>query len=442
MISGAMFKDAVRHGEDRSLGEHYFITTALAKDFEALERRGTEIEGALDAIFQPYRILAGDQAVLVLYKDARLVYTNQEPIMLDKSFVEAPDDGNRLLSLHKTDGRSNVIVSGRLPAPYQYYTLVYVYDMTDTVAAWTRTKNMLFLIGFFLSCLLAVGLLFLLNRLFKPLTQISHISREIAAGAYETRLPDNGKDELSEMARSFNNMAEEIQRQMTELKVVADRKQQFVDNFAHELHTPLTAIYGYAEYLQKAALTEDDRLTALDYIMSESRRLQALANQLLFLANLKHEAIAWEPQNVSDLFKYVKQTLHKRAIEQKVELHFQSKVKAIQGDAHLLKSLMINLVDNAIKACETGGEVTMLAHIEEGKKTIIIQDNGKGMPPEIHKRVTEPFYRAEKSRNRRDGGTGLGLAISKQIAKHHHAKLEFVSQPSEGTTVKIIFTKS
>ncbi|MGR6109237.1 HAMP domain-containing protein, partial [Staphylococcus aureus] len=130
---------------------------------------------------------------------------------------------------------------------YDSYTMVYLYDATDAITAWKHMKNVLFFAGFILSCLLALGLMLLLNRIFKPLSQISQTSRNIAAGAYETRLPVSGRDELSEMAQSFNHMAYEIQRQMTELIDAADKKQQFIDNFAHELRTPLTAIYGYAE---------------------------------------------------------------------------------------------------------------------------------------------------------------------------------------------------
>ncbi len=436
-----MFKDTVHNAEKRSLDEHYFITSALIKDFTALENRGIEIEGSIGSLFQPYSIFSGDKKVkLMLYKGDELLYSNQQSIVLQRSFLEPPQDGDRVVSMRKAEGYTYMIVSGKLPVPYDQYTMIYVYDMTNAMTTWSKTKNMLFFVGFILSCLLALGLLLLLNRIFQPLTQISKMSRKIAAGAYETRLPVNGRDELSEMAQSFNFMAEEIQRQMTELINGAERKQQFIDNFAHELHTPLTAIYGYAEYLQKAALTEDDRLSAVEYIMAESLRLKALANQLLDLANLKNDHIAWEAQNVAELFQFVRKTLHQKIIDKKMNLQFYSEIDIIYGDAHLLKSLFINLVDNAIKACKTEGKITVRATVEAGQKIVSIEDNGKGMPPEILQQITEPFYRAEKSRNRREGGTGLGLAISKQIALHHHAKLEFTSQPDLGTTVKIIFT--
>ncbi|MGF9710934.1 ATP-binding protein [Paenibacillus naphthalenovorans] len=443
IICVTTFKDTVHRAEERSLREHYFITSALTKDFHAVESRGIDIRSSLDSLLQPYRYLSGDKKVyLALYKGHQLVYSNRQEIVLQSRFMEPPEDGNRLASIQKSDDSTYVIVSGKLPAPYEVYTMVYLYDASDAITAWEQMKNMLFFAGLILSGLHASGLLFILNRIFKPLLQISQTSRKIAAGAYETRLPVSGHDELSEMAQSFNHMAEEIQRQMTELITAAEKKQQFIDNFAHELRTPLTAIYGYAEYMQKAALTEDDRLSAISYIMSESRRLQIMANQLLELANLKNDQIAWEAQNVSALFQSVKQTLHNKLTEKEIQMEFLCEMDVLWGDACLLESLFINLIDNAIKACGTGGHIIVRAVVEAGKKTVYIQDNGKGMTSEVLRHITEPFYRAENSRNRRDGGTGLGLAICKQIVLRHGAELEFTSQPGEGTTAKIIFTTS
>lgn len=444
MISYIMFKDTVRHAEERSLSEHYIITSAIVKDFHAIESRGIHIEESIDFLLQPYSYFSGDKKVrLALYKDDRLVYSNRKKIIWQSDLFKPPEDGSRLVSFQESDDdRTYVIVSGKLPTPYDVYTMVYLYDTTDAITAWEKMKNMLFLVGLILSILLALGLLLLLNRIFKPLSQISQTSRNIAAGAYETRLPVSGNDELSEMAQSFNYMAEEIHRQMKELITAAEKKQQFIDNFAHELHTPLTAIYGYAEYLQKAALTEDDRLSAISYIMSESRRMQALANQLLDLANLKNDHISWEAQNVTDLFKSVKQTLHNKMMEKEIQIEFYSEIDVIWGDAHLLRSLFVNLVDNAIKACATGGHIIIRAVIEAEKKIVCIQDNGKGMSPEITQHITEPFYRVEKARNRKDGGTGLGLSICKQIVLRHNAELKFISHPGKGTTAKITFTTS
>ena len=441
IVSVAMFRDTVNSAEDRSLGEHYFIVSALIKDLQAVESRGTVIDGSLSSLLQPYSYLSGDnKAGLAFYKNNQLVYSSKDATVLQSNSLEPPGNGNRLATMRKVDDRTYVIVSGKLPAPYDSYTLVYLYDTTKAINSWSGLKNILFLAGFVLSVLLAFGLLLVLNRIFRPLKQISRTSKDIANGAYETRLPVSGHDELAEMSQSFNHMAEEIQSQMTELMDAADKKQQFVDNFAHELRTPLTAIYGYAEYMQKAVLSEDDRLSALSYIMSESRRLQTVAFQLLELANLQNNQITCEELKVSSLFETVSQTLYGKLAGKDVQIEFSSEIETIRGDSCLMESMLINLIDNAIKACSKGGHIIVSAAKEAGRKTISVRDNGKGMTPEVLSQITEPFYRGEKSRNRSDGGAGLGLALCKQIASSNDAELSFSSRLGEGTTAKITFT--
>lgn len=443
IVSVAMFKDTVSRAEERSLSEHYFITSALIKDFYAVENRGINIEGSIGSLLQPYGYLSGNGKMgLALYENDQLVYSNQNASILKGNPPKPPEDGNRSATIRKSDNKTYVIISGRLPDDYNSYILVYLYDTTDSINSWCRLKNILFLAGFVLSLLFALGLLLILNRIFQPLKQISLTSRKIADGAYGTRLPVSGHDELSRMAQNFNHMAKEIQRQITELKDVADKKQQFVDNFAHEIRTPLTAIYGYAEYMQKAALSEDDRLLALQYIMSESRRLQMIAFQLLELANLQNNPVIFEELKVSDLFDSIRQTLFVKLEGKDIQVVFHRKIDTIYGDISLLESLLINLINNAIKACGESGHITVRAAEESRIKIITVEDDGNGMTPEVLSQITEPFYRGEKSRSRNDGGAGLGLAICKQITSSHHAELSFTSQPGKGTKVKITFTTS
>lgn len=150
-------------------------------------------------------------------------------------------------------------------------------------------KNLLFLCGGVFSLLLSLCLIALLNRLFHPLQQIAETSREMTSGDFNGRLPEKGRDEVAAMAHSFNQMAETIKTQIAELEEAAAQKQRLVDNFAHELRTPLTAIYGYAEYLQKAAVSEEDKVSSAGYIMSQCRRLSNLSQQLLELSALREE---------------------------------------------------------------------------------------------------------------------------------------------------------
>lgn len=233
IVSIAMFKDTLNRGEDRSLSVHYFIASALLKDIQAVQGREGDIDTSLNSLLQPYSYLSGDnEAGIAFFKNNQLLYSSKNGTVLQTNFPETPDNGNRLATVRKIDDRTYVIVSGKLPDPYDSYTLVYLYDTTEAINAWIRLKNILFFSGFVLSVLFAFGLLLVLNRIFRPLKEVSRTSKNIADGAYETRLPVSGHDELTEMSQSFNHMAEEIQRQMTELKDAADKKQQFVDNFA------------------------------------------------------------------------------------------------------------------------------------------------------------------------------------------------------------------
>lgn len=443
IVTSVMYRDTVNRAKDRSLDEHYFLVSALIKDFRAVESRGIDINNLVQSLLQPYSYLFGDKKTgLALYKDNQLVFSSKDADKILSHSLVPPDDGNRLITLRKENKKTYVIVSGNFPIPYDSYRLVYRYDTTDAIASWTKLKNILFFVGFILSFLMAFGLLLVLNVIFKPLQQISKTSRDIANGEYETRLPVLGNDELAEVAKNFNHMAEEIQRQMRELKDAAAKKQQFVDNFAHELRTPMTAIYGYAEYMQKAVISEDDRLSALTFIMSETRRLQKIASQLLEIANLQNNQIHCKEVKISTLFETVKKSLYHKLKEKEILLEFKSEVETVLGDVSLLQSLFVNLIDNAIMACEKRGHIVVNATLENGVKTISVADNGKGMSPETLSQITEPFYRGDNSRNRRDGGAGLGLAICKQIALSHGADLSFTSHPGKGTMAKVAFTSS
>ena len=116
-------------------------------------------------------------------------------------------------------------------------------------------------------------------------------------------------------------------------------------------------------------------------------------------------------------------------------LRVECRVQALPMDADLMGSLLVNLVDNASKASESGQEILLSA---EGR-TISVQDHGRGVPPEAIDRITEPFYMVDKSRSKRQGGSGLGLALVKRIADAHNATLDILSAPGEGTIVRVTF---
>lgn len=426
---------------ERCLGEHYFIAAALGKDLNAAENRGASADSVMGSLFQPYIDYYGKQNVfLQLSRQGQPFYSNipSNEELSDKS--PTSKDNNRVLSAIKWKDKEYMRITGRLPVPYTEYTLTYLYDLSGTIDSWNKVTRILYLSGIVLSLLLAICLMLLLNYIFKPLQQISLASQKIAKGEYDNRIRVTGRDELAEMAKSFNNMAAEIQSQIVQLAGQAEQKQCFIDNFAHEMRTPLTTIYGYAEYIQKAALSEEEKLSAAAYIMLECRRLQNIAGRLLDLATLRNDRIIFTDVSVPELLRGTAEELHQKAKEKQVRLEYEYQYDSLTGDFELLKCLLVNLADNGIKACYNGGNVIIKACFEEDKKVIAVSDNGNGMTEEQLSHITEAFYRVDKPRSRAEGGAGLGLSLCKEIAARHGAELSFSSRPHEGTNTRISFT--
>ena len=279
-----------------------------------------------------------------------------------------------------------------------------------------------------------------LNVIFRPLRQISGASAKIADGDYGSRIPVLGKDEISGVAHNFNRMADQIERQIRQLGDAAEQKQQFVDNFSHELRIPLTAIYGYAEYIQKAPVSDEERYECTQFIMSECSRLQRMAYQLLDMALLRREEAKCSDCSVKKLFAQSEKAMHIRAAEKGIKLTYVLSCDYIvRGNPEQLLIVLDNLIDNGVKASEAEEEIQVSAYLEETHVVVEVEDQGIGMETAQLSHIREPFYRVDKARSRAVGGAGLGLAICERILQLYHIEMSFYSKPGSGTTVKLFF---
>lgn len=423
------------------LREHYFLVNSMTKDIMAMQNRGYEIDEAIVRSYDSYKRSYESQKIyLQMYKDKVCMYSSL-PIKIALSTQKISEEKDiTQIDVVKLNKRKYIQIYGKLPEQYSQYALVYYADITDTINEWKKINTSLFIVSIIFSGVLSICLLILLEYLFKPLERISCISNKIANGEYKEKLEIKGGEEIAEVVQSFNTMADQIQYQMQELENYVEEKQRLIDDLAHELRTPLTAIYGYAEYMQNTHLSEEDKYISINYILSESKRLKNISESLLELAIIREEKeIEMVSVDIEQLFKKIHQTENIKLKEKEIELVYYSEMKEIKGNKDLIESMVINLVDNAIKACRTKGKITMRAYFEEDKKIIEVEDNGKGMTEKQLLHVTEPFYRADRARSRKGGGNGLGLALCKQIAKKHHAELFLSSKPDEKTVVKITF---
>ncbi len=341
---------------------------------------------------------------------------------------------NNTISHKEIDGKRHIFISCSVCDGE--YDLIFAKNVESLDTEFRALMIIYVCTAFGVSSVLALGLYFILKKLSSPLDSLRKTTELIEGGDFSVSAEEKGNDEFTLLAKSFNSMLSTINTQMKALETDAEKKQMLVDNLAHELRTPLTSIHGYAEYLEKAATTEENKIVAAKYIMSESERLKKISDILLDSAFIRENTAEMEDIDLAYILSDTCQRLFYKAEQRGVKLVFEGESTTVQGNSTLLSMLFYNLAENGIKACLQGGEVVLSCY---GNKAYVT-DNGKGMTPEQLVHITEPFYRTDKSRSRAEGGAGLGLALCKQIAQSHGAQLNVTSAKGEGTKIEVVFT--
>ncbi len=336
------------------------------------------------------------------------------------------------------DGRRIYIISQSIANGQ--YTFTYAKDLTYLDEDFESISVVFIITSLGASALLAVILFFVLHKLSSPLVKLREATDAISNGNFTIRADDSGKDEFSLLAADFNRMAEHISTQMHELEDSAKIKQQMLDNLAHEMRTPLTSIRGYAEYLLNANIDEKEKIEATEFIITESERLKSIGEKLLDDAFIRENGIKCETANLGTIVADTAKKLTFFANNSGVQIAVNAQNTECYCDSLLVGMLLANLANNAIKACKGNGKVVLSCGTKDGQPFLSVSDNGVGMTNEQITRITEPFYRTDKSRTRNDGGTGLGLALCDRIVKAHSARLCFESVLGKGTTATVYFT--
>lgn len=218
-------------------------------------------------------------------------------------------------------------------------------------------------------------------------------------------------------------------------------RREFSANVSHELKTPLTSISGFAELMSQGLVPPDKvREFSLD-IQKECTRLTNLVEDIIDLSRLEEGGgdMTWEDIDLYMLCDDVLQSMEPVAKRQAVTLRLAGESLQVRGVYQVLREMIYNLCDNAIKYNRSGGSVTVTVARSAGRASVAVADTGIGIPYEDQSRVFERFYRVDKSHSRAIGGTGLGLSIVKHAAALHGAEIKLQSQPEDGTVITVLF---
>jgi len=277
---------------------------------------------------------------------------------------------------------------------------------------------------------LLIGL-FILRRVLRPLDVIINHVRGIGSRDLEAGIPQEPRPpELQQLADNVNNM---LRRLDTAFKT----REVFIAGVSHDLKTPLTVLQGEIEVMQMQPTTDAETKKSIERMSRELRRLVRMTNNLLLNAQLEANPVLVPSEvNLREVLEDVERDAQILAEGLDFKL-LASAVLTVPGDYDLLKQMLLNVVDNAIKFTPRGGSIELSLSQEDGYAVLRVADSGHGISKEHLAHVTEPFYKADPARRSGSTGVGLGLAIVKQVVELHGGQLEIQSQEGVGTTVTI-----
>lgn len=331
------------------------------------------------------------------------------------------------------------LVEDRLFTGAPFSAIVHVAEPLDALdRAFSQAGETIALI-IVLAALAFVGLsIALAKQISDPIVALSQAMRGIGSERLDLRLPQPARDdEIAELTRSFNDL-------LARLEEAFARERQFISDASHELKTPLTSINANAQMLLRWGDREETiRRESLDTIARESATLAQMVNGMLTLAKAdRGDDIPKEPVSLGHIAQEVARASAGRAAEKNLTLTCEPRgaETIVIGDANLLRQLIANLVDNALKFTQEGA-VRIALGSNDREAWVEVSDSGPGIPEAELPHIFERFYRADRARSRDVPGTGLGLAIVRSIARVHAGTVTASRGPQGGTTFRATFPR-
>jgi histidine kinase len=311
----------------------------------------------------------------------------------------------------------------------------------ELLTNYTASVNEALTLAAIAALIAAVIASFLISRqVVNPLQRMMKLSHRIADGEYKERLTisrgvrSNQLDELDQLALSFNQMADKLEKTET-------MRRQLIGDVTHELRTPLAAIKGYMEGLMDGVLPADPEI--YQQVNAEIVRLQRLVNDLQELSRVEAGELQLKPVSVSpvSLIETIRGNLGRQFEEKGIQLEIsvEPELPHVLVDKDRILQVLTNLVGNALQYTPEGGRVSIQAVRERSEIIISISDTGIGISPNHLPLIFNRFYRTDKSRTRASGGSGIGLTIAQALVKAHHGRI-WVQSGGEGKGSTFSFT--
>jgi heavy metal sensor kinase len=384
------------------------------------------IRGVTVAVFEGNKLLASNTP---------LKGTELFAVVADATTAEAPEVRNTLPRYGKHGARAvarKFVVDGR------QYVLLAAESLHSVKSELGVVRRVLFLALPLIVLIAGAGGFLLATKNLAPVRWMAEQARSITDKNLHHRLEIGAaNEELMMLADSFNELLSRLDRSFETMR-------RFVADASHELRTPIAVIRGEADVALDHDRGPAEYRESLAVIQDEARRLTRLIDDLLNLARADagHVNLHVEEFYVNDLLAECCRSIQAKASAKKIDLECRCPEDvAYRGDQELIRRLVLNLLENAIRYTPEGGRVQL--NVEDSVRELRIQvaDTGVGIPPETATHVFERFYRGDQARSRQNGGFGLGLSIVKWIAESHNGSVELSSEPGLGSTFTVLLQR-
>lgn len=446
MLSTNLFAMLANERENAAVNHEYLCT--LIKDAVAYERLSTdafmvmeeEVADIAEKIFIA-QIREGSSAAL--FDESQSAITDYiDDLPLADILTAAKDEKTISSEIKKVQGESGeeylIVCCSLIRLEGKNYYLTDSRNITEIYRQNREQERLSHWVSIISTVLFSVVLLIVTKLFLRPLDRVNNTLKEIAKGNYSKRLKVNGSEEFRSLSENVNMMAQSVEENYNKIQSVADERKQFIDSLSHEIKTPLTSVLGFAELMRmKPDLSSEEVLEYSSIIAEEAARLRSLSGKMMELVSAGNGSLEKKPVRLDELLMEISVVFEPIIRAKGVELNTAAEPVTIMADRDLFKSLLYNLVDNAVKASPENETVSFSCKEEGGFSVITVSDHGRGIAPDEQKKVFEPFYMTDKARSRKAGGAGLGLALCAEIAKKHEAVIRLNSELNKGTTITV-----
>lgn len=359
-----------------------------------------------------------------------ILYTDEDKITAEKKSANIVENSSY------TEYMDSYIINDKLfmKLKRDNYIVITLSSISEANNMKQEQTNFFIELSVISSFIIALFLSITVNFLTRKIKKLDKAVNKVKQGNYNIKLKRLGNDEIGNFGNSFNEMTIAIQDNINKIQEVSENRRQFIGDLTHEIRTPLTSIIGYSSLINNDKVTDNNTIKQYSArIYEEGKYIQQMSERLTEMLLIENGSIKKELINISEEMKIIIEELENLYYNAIFNIQIEENVYK-EVDKILLKSLIYNLVKNAIGAYDT----TPRIDIYLSKYEITIIDYGRGIPEDKIEKIKEPFYTLTKDRNRKISGMGLGLTLCFKIVNIHNWKLNIKSEIEKGTKVTIL----